>query len=96
MHNLRIVNFGWNKQCFWGHVITTRRIEVDSSEVEAILNWARPMIVGKIRSFLGLDGYYRRSIEEFSNISGPLTHLTHKGVKFEWIKKCERGFEELK
>ena len=26
----------------------------------------------------------------------PLTHLTRKGVKFEWCNKCEEAFGKLK
>lgn len=43
-----------------------------------------------------MAGYYRRLIEGFSKIAGPMTQLTRKGVKFQWIEKCEKCFEELK
>ncbi|WMV09241.1 hypothetical protein MTR67_002626, partial [Solanum verrucosum] len=49
-----------------------------------------------IRSFLCLDGYYRRFIEGFSSISSPLTKLTQKIVKFQWSKASEKIFQELK
>jgi len=52
--------------------------------------------VTEIRSFLGLARYYRRFIEGFSRIAMPLTQLTKKGQKFEWTKKCENSFQELK
>ena len=50
----------------------------------------------EIHSFLGLDGYYRRFVEGFSHLAMPLTSLTQKGAKFEWTKKCEDSFQELK
>ena len=50
----------------------------------------------KIRSFLGLAGYYRKFIKGFSKIAPPLTKLTKKGVKFEWFDNCECSFQELK
>ena len=46
----------------------------------------------EVRSFLGLAGYYRRFIEGFSKIAGPLHCLTRKGVKFEWTDRCEESF----
>ena len=50
----------------------------------------------EVRSFLGLAGYYRRFIEGFSKIVGPLHCLTRKGVKFEWTDRCEGSFQTLK
>ena len=50
----------------------------------------------EVRSFLGLVGYYRRFIEGFSKIARPLHGLTRKGVKFEWIDRCEESFQTLK
>ena len=49
-----------------------------------------------IRSFLGLAGYYRRFILDFSRIAAPMTRLTRKGVSFIWDDRCESAFEELK
>ena len=87
----------WLEQVvFLGHVVTAQGIEVDPSKVEAVLNWSRPTNVTEVRSFLGLAGYYRRFIEGFSKLAGPLTQLTRKGIKFEWTEKCETKFEELK
>ena len=50
----------------------------------------------EVRSFLGLAGYYRRFVEGFSKIVGPITRLLHKNEKFTRTEKCEQSFEELK
>ena len=50
----------------------------------------------EVRSFLGLAGYYRKFIKDFSKIAAPLTRLTQKNVKFVWIDKCEEHFQMLK
>ena len=43
-----------------------------------------------------LDGCYRRCIEGFSKIEHPIRPLQKKEVKFEWTKKCEESFQQLK
>ena len=55
-----------------------------------------PTSVGEIRSFLGLAGYYRRFIENFSKIAKPMDELLKKDTKFEWTEDCDTSFQELK
>ena len=81
---------------FLGHVVSADGIYVDPQKVEVVANWEQPTTVTEVRSFLGLAGYYRRFIEGFSKIAGPLHCLTRKGVKFEWTDKCEGSFQTLK
>jgi len=45
---------------------------------------------------LGLAGYYRRFVQDFSKITLPLTNLLRKTTKFELSDKCEAAFQELK
>src|SRR5262249_52967027 len=88
--------FWLDSVCFFRHVVSKDGIQVDPRKVEAVSNWPRPTNVTKIRSFLGLAGYYRRFVKDFSKISAPLTQLTRKQVKFEWNEKCEQSFQTLK
>ena len=81
---------------FLGHVISQSGISVDPGKVDAVSAWPRPQSVFDIRSFLGLAGYYRRFILDFSRIAAPMTRLTRKGVSFIWDDRCESAFEELK
>ena len=81
---------------FLGHMVSKEGISVDPAKVEAVMRWERPKSVFEIRSFLGLAGYYRRFIENFSRIACPMTRLTRKGVSFDWNDKCEESFQELK
>ncbi|GJR26080.1 putative reverse transcriptase domain-containing protein [Tanacetum coccineum] len=55
----------------------------------------RPNAPSEVRSFLGLVGYYRRFIENFSKIAKPLTSLTQKNQKYEWVK-TGGSFQTLK
>jgi hypothetical protein len=77
---------------FLGHIISKGGISVDPSKVQDVLTWNAPMSVSDIQSFLGLAGYYRRFIEEFSKISKPMTKLLKKDKKFEWTSTCEASF----
>ena len=61
---------------FLGHVVSASSISVDLEKVEVVMGWERPKSVFEIRSFLGLAGYYRRFIEEFSRLVAPITKLT--------------------
>ena len=76
------------KISFLGHVLSENGIEVDPGKVEDVLNWAQPQNVKEVRGFLGLAGYYRRFIENFSKISKPLTELLKKDVPFKWTDPC--------
>nr|AAX95936.1 retrotransposon protein, putative, Ty3-gypsy sub-class [Oryza sativa Japonica Group]ABA93392.2 retrotransposon protein, putative, Ty3-gypsy subclass [Oryza sativa Japonica Group] len=81
---------------FLGHVITAQGVAVDPSNVESVTKWTPPKAMSQIRSFLGLAGYYRRFIENFSRIARPMTQLLKKEEKFKWTAECDKSFEELK
>jgi hypothetical protein len=81
---------------FLGHVISKGGIAVDPGKVKDVLDWVVPQTVKEVCSFLGLAGYYRRFIENFSKIAKPLTSLLEKGVDFSWTDERQKAFEELK
>ncbi|GJW41592.1 putative reverse transcriptase domain-containing protein [Tanacetum coccineum] len=75
----------WLKEVqFLGHVVNRDSIHVNPSKVESVKNWKIPESSTEIRSFLGLVGYYRRFIENFSKIAKPLTLLTQKNKTYVW------------
>ncbi|GKA14451.1 reverse transcriptase domain-containing protein, partial [Tanacetum coccineum] len=81
---------------FLGHVINGNGIHVDPSKIEAVKNWKTPRTPTKVRLFLGLAGYYRRFIENFSKIAKSLTILTQKSKTFDWGEEQELAFQTLK
>jgi GGDEF domain-containing protein len=88
--------FWLEKVAFLGHVLIADGVAVDPSKIEAVTKWKRLQNVTDIRSFLGLAGYYRRFIENFSKIAKPMTELLHKNTPFVWNEACEQSFQELK
>ena len=81
---------------FLGHVVSASSVSMNPEKVEVVMSWERPKSVIEIRSFLGLAGYYRRFIKDFSRLAAPMTRLTRKEVKFDWNDRCEEAFQELK
>jgi hypothetical protein len=55
-----------------------------------------PTTASEIQSFLGLAGYYRRFIKDFSKIAKPMMKLLKKNKAFEWIVEYQVSFEEVK
>ncbi|GJX16615.1 putative nucleotidyltransferase, ribonuclease H [Tanacetum coccineum] len=81
---------------FLGHVINGNGIHIDPSKIEAVKNWKVLRTSTEVRLFLGLAGYYRRLIENFSKIAKSLTILTQKSKTFDWGEKQELAFQNLK
>jgi hypothetical protein len=88
--------FWINEVPFLGHVISSEGITVDPGMVQDVLDWKPPKSVHQVRSFLGLMGYHRRFILNFSKISKPITELLKKGNKYVWSKDCDEAFQTLK
>ncbi|WVZ89681.1 hypothetical protein U9M48_036053 [Paspalum notatum var. saurae] len=87
----------WLKEVsFLGHILSEKGVAVDPSKVKDVLNWKQPETVTEIRSFLGLAGYYRRFIKDFSKTAKPMTSLTKKNAKYVWSSNCEEAFQTLK
>ncbi|GJT85582.1 hypothetical protein Tco_1067299 [Tanacetum coccineum] len=79
-----------------GHVINGDGIHVDPSKIEAVKKWKAPRTPSEVHSFLGLAGYYRRFIENFSKIAKPLIVLTQKSKTYDWGEEQEHAFQTLK
>ncbi|GJX03361.1 putative reverse transcriptase domain-containing protein [Tanacetum coccineum] len=81
---------------FLGHLIDSQGLHVDPAKIEAVKNWASPTTPTEVRQFLGLAGYYRRFIKDFSKIAKSLTELTQKNKKYIWGEDQESAFQLLK
>jgi hypothetical protein len=73
----------WIKKVpFLGHVVSPKRIAVDPSKVKEVLDWKPSTSLSEVWSFLGLVGYYRRFILNFSKVAKPITELLKNGNKY--------------
>ena len=84
---------------FLGHLISQGEIKCNPEAIETIKNWKRPAAgknqVTAVRSFLGMVGWYRRFIPNFSTIAAPLYNLTKKNIKWNWTDECDIAFRTL-
>ena len=81
---------------FLGYIITQNGISTDPKKIEAVVNWPTPKNLREVRSFVGLCGYYRRFVDNFSETAAPLYALTKKNARFDWNLTCQISFEKLK
>jgi len=88
--------FWLDKVHFLGHVLSAEGVAVDPGKVEDVLSWKPPTTMHEVRSFLGMAGYYRRFIPDFSRVAKPITTLLKNQTKFVWPSECEQAFETLK
>src|SRR3979490_759668 len=65
-------------------------------KVKTIRDWPEPRKVKDIQSFLGFANFYRHFIFNYSDITIPLTRLTHKGTPWAWTEDCQKSFDFLK
>ncbi|PIK61795.1 retrotransposon protein [Apostichopus japonicus] len=79
-----------------GHVVSAEGISTVPEKCAVIKDWPTPTSVSDTRCFLGMAGFYRRFIKDFSKIAGPLYELTSKPKNglppkkaFEWSPRCQ-------
>jgi hypothetical protein len=81
---------------FLGHVVSKEGTKLDPNKIVTVLRFPEPNTVTNVRSFLGLTGYYRKYIREYSRLASPLFELTKKDVPFVWNQDYQQAFDALK
>ena len=88
--------FWISKVAFLGHVISGEGLAVDPSKIKSVQDHLPPTNPTEVKSFLGLAGYYRRSVQDFARVAAPMTRLTRKDQVFAWTSACQQAFDTLK
>jgi hypothetical protein len=93
--NLEKCTFCIDRVTFLGYVVTPQGIEVDEAKIEVINSWPILVTLTQLQSFLGLAGFYRCFVRDFSTIAVPLNDRMKKGVPFCWGAAQEHSFDTL-
>ncbi|XP_036142141.1 uncharacterized protein LOC118645372 [Monomorium pharaonis] len=81
---------------YLGYVISEQGIQPNPNRIEKVKTYPVPRNPKEIKQFLGLVGYYRKFIKDFSMIAKPLTRLLQKSSTFQWTNEQQHSFESLK
>ncbi|GFW22585.1 retrovirus-related Pol polyprotein from transposon 297 [Trichonephila clavipes] len=84
---------------YLGHLVGQVLRTPGELKVQVIKDFPIPTNKTQVRAVLGLSGYYRIYIPEFSVITAPLTNLLkgrNRKSTVDWNSSCQNAFEELK
>jgi len=81
---------------FLGHVIEKGCVSPSERKTVAVRKFSEPKTVKQVQSFLGLSGYFRKFILQYSIIARPLTNLLRAGKEFEFNERERESFMRLK
>ncbi|GBG64724.1 hypothetical protein CBR_g46269 [Chara braunii] len=94
--NLEKCEFGRTKILYLGHEVFAEGIRQEDAKVAGIRDWPRPQTVIEVRSFLGMCGYHRNFVKNYSTVASPLTYLTRLDTPWDWSDECKGAFKRLK
>lgn len=85
-----------NKIKYLGHEVSEKGIKPDVGKVKVISELKAPTNIREVRRIIGMAGFYRKFIPNFSEITQPLTALTKKSATFSWDDEKQKAFDTLK
>ena len=92
-------NLGYkNIDCLGFTIGEEGQIYPQQEKVKSVMLASRPTTKKQVKSFLGLTGFYRKFVPNFSAIATPLSDLTKKGQpnRLTWEESQEKAFKTLK
>uniref|UniRef100_A0A3B1IC10 ribonuclease H n=1 Tax=Astyanax mexicanus TaxID=7994 RepID=A0A3B1IC10_ASTMX len=94
--NLPKCELGKGQVTYLGHQVGQGKVIPRQAKVQAILDLPCPRTRRELMRVLGMCGFYRRFVPNFSAVTEPLTHLLRKDVKFYWTEECAKAFDQIK
>lgn len=94
--NTKKCHFGQREVQFLGHRIAAGSIAPQMEKVECIREFPCPKSKKQLQSFIGLSGFYRRYIPNFSSIMVPLYELLKGDAPWKWGQEENEAFETIK
>ncbi|GAU45214.1 hypothetical protein TSUD_244190 [Trifolium subterraneum] len=95
LRKFALCSFGQAEIEYLGHLIYGKGVSVDPKKIEDMLRWPIPKELKSLRGFLGLTGYYRKFVRNYSKIAWALTQLLKKD-NFKWGEEAQLDFDKLK
>lgn len=89
--------FCMKETSYVGYVISEKGIKANPNRMEPILKYPAPKNIKALRRFIGMSGWYRRFIRNYSTIIAPITNLLKKSnLPFKWNEEANAAFEAIK
>ena len=88
--------FAVTRTKYLGHILDGDGVHVDPDYVKAVVEMPKPSCVKDVQCFLGLTGYYRRFIPNYSDLAQPLYVLLRKDVQWVWGQAQQFAVDTLK
>lgn len=81
---------------YLGYIVKKGKVKPSPGKTVAVANFAVPKTIIKLQSYLGLTGYFRKFIKDYSLIAKPLSDLLKKDVPFKFNREQHDAFQQLK
>ena len=98
---LKKCDFFKSRVKYLGHIVSAKGISTNPEKIRAVKEWKTPTTAKELKSFMGLASYYRRFVNGFSKIAGPLyaqlkEYTVNPRRALDWNASCQEAFETLR
>jgi len=94
--NVKKCQFLVERVTFLGYVIENVTLHPSPDKSQAVVSFPEPKSLKDVQSFLGLTGYFRKFIANYSTIAKPLSDLLRKNERFRFTERERSAFCLLK